>query len=89
MSAIAFYEIVAVLRTERAVALGVDDARGVVVGVSEEAGEPAYAVLVGDRTFMLGSADLARTGERVDREAVYGGEVVEVLPERYPDDGGS
>ncbi len=33
---------------------------------------------------MLGSSDLAPTGERVDREAIYAGEAVEVHPERYP-----
>jgi hypothetical protein len=76
-----------VLRTADAVALGVGNARGVVVGVSEEANERKYAVLIGDRTFMLGSSDLVQTGECVDREAVYGGEAVEVLPERYPEDG--
>jgi hypothetical protein len=87
MSDIDFYEIVAVLRTEHAVALGVGNARGLVVGVSEEAAERNYAVLIGDRTFMLRSSDLVRTGERVDREAIYGGEALEVLPGRYSEGG--
>jgi hypothetical protein len=84
MREIAFYEVVEVLNSPNAVALGVGNARGVVVGISGEANERTYAVLVGNRTFMLDPLDLAPTGESVDREAIYGGETIRVSPERYP-----
>jgi hypothetical protein len=83
MREIAFYEVVEVLSSPSAVALGVGNARGIVVGMSGQAGERTYAVLVGDRTFMLNPSDLAPTGESVDREAIYGGETIRVSPERY------
>ena len=87
MSEIGFYEVVAVQNSAAAVALGTGGTRGVVVGISGEAGEEkTYAVLIGDRTYMLSPADLVRTGESVDREAIYGGETTRVSPERYPDD---
>lgn len=86
MKEITFYEIVEVLCSPNAMALGVDNTRGVVVGVSGEESERMYAVLVGDRTFMLAPSDLVPTGESVDREAIYGGETIRVSPERYPDD---
>jgi hypothetical protein len=63
----------------------VGNTRGVVVGISGEANERSYAVLIGDRTFMLDPSDLAPTAESVDREAIYGGETLSVSPERYPD----
>jgi Immunity protein 31 len=85
VSDIGFYEIVNVLSSADAVALGVGNARGVVVGISGEANERKYAVLIGERTFMLDPSDLVRTGESVDREAIYGGETMQVSPERYPD----
>jgi Immunity protein 31 len=85
VSDIGFYEIVKVLSSADAVALGVDNARGVVVGISGETNERKYAVLIGERTFMLDPSDLVRTGESVDREAIYGGETIRVSPERYPD----
>jgi hypothetical protein len=85
MSDIGFYEIVNVLSSADAVALGVSNARGVVVGISGEANERQYAVLIGDRTFMLSPSDLVQTGESVDREAIYGGETIRVSPEHYPD----
>jgi Immunity protein 31 len=80
-----FYEIVDVLASPRAVTLGIHDSRGVVVGVAGDGDEKSYAILVGSRTFMLDESDLARTGERVPREAIYGGESTRVFPERYPD----
>jgi hypothetical protein len=85
MNDIGFYEIVNVLSSADAAALGVSNARGVVVGISGEANERQYAVLIGDRTFMLSPSDLVRTGEHVDRQAIYGGETIRVSPERYPD----
>lgn len=86
MSDIGFYEVVGVPSNAAAAALGVAGTRGVVVGISGEDGEEKmYAVLIGDRTYMLGPADLVRTGESVDREAIYGGETISVSPERYPD----
>ena len=84
MREIAFYEVVEVLSSANAVALGVGNTRGVVVGISGEANERTYAVLVGDRTFMLDPSDLSPTGESVDREAIYGGEIISISPERYP-----
>jgi hypothetical protein len=68
-----------------AVALGVSNARGVVVGISGEANERKYAVLIGDRTFMLAPSDLIPTGHLVDRDAIYGGEAIQVSPEHYAD----
>jgi hypothetical protein len=67
-------------------ALGIRSGRGIIVGISGEGSDRTYAVLIGDRTFMLHASDLIRTGERVDREAVYGGETIRVSPERYEDD---
>jgi hypothetical protein len=83
MREIAFYEVVDILSSPNAVALGVGNARGVVVGIAGEANERTYAVLVGDRTFMLDPSDLVPTGESVDRKAIYGGETIKVSPERY------
>jgi len=83
---IPFYEVVTVLNSASAAAMGVGNARGVVVGISGEADKRKYAVLVGDRTFMLDPSDLVPTGESVDREAIYGGHAIWVSPERYRDD---
>jgi hypothetical protein len=84
VASIDFYEIVNVLTSPHAVKLGVQGGRGVVVGVAGDGDEKSYAVLIGSKTFMLGESDLARTGERVTREAIYGGESTRVFPERYP-----
>ena len=84
MREIAFYEVVEVLGGPSAVAMGAGNARGVVVGISGEADERMYAVLVGDRTFMVDPSDLLPTGESVDRETLYSGETVVVSPESYP-----
>ncbi|WP_165970212.1 Imm31 family immunity protein [Nonomuraea terrae] len=86
MSEIDFYEIVRVLNTDDSAALGVGNTHGVVVGISEEAGERKYAVLIGGTTYILGPSDLAQTGKKVDRETIYGGDIAHVLPERYSDD---
>jgi hypothetical protein len=85
VASIDFYEIVDVLTSPHTVTLGVQGGRGVVVGMADDGDEKSYAILIGSRTFMLGETDLARTGERVNREAIYGGESIRVLPERYPD----
>lgn len=82
---IAFYEVVDVLSSHNARALGVANVRGVVVGISGEENERTYAVHIGDRTVMLDPSDLIPTGESVDREALYDGETVPIAPERYPD----
>jgi hypothetical protein len=86
MSGIEFYDIVRILPTDAAMSLGVADALGIVVGISGEVGREAYAILVSGRTFMVESTDLARTGDRVRREAVYGGESIRVPAERYSGD---
>jgi hypothetical protein len=86
MREIAFYEVVDVLSSPNAQALGVGNTPGVVVGISGEASERRYAVLVGDRTFMLDPSDLAPTGQSLDREAIYGGEAIAVSPQRYSND---
>ncbi len=87
MSDIDFYEIVDVLASPDAMALEVSNSRGIIVGISNEPDGKRYAVLIGNRTFMLDASDLVRTGERVDRETIYGGETIQVRPERYSDDG--
>lgn len=88
MSEICFYEIVDVLASGHTAGLGIANARGIVVGMAEEAGKKTFAVLVADRTFSVEETDLSSTGERVEREAIYGGETVRVQPEQYPEGGG-
>jgi hypothetical protein len=83
VSDIDFYEVVTVLTGPDATATGVSGSRGIVVGVSGTADDESYAVLIDGRTVMLGRSELARTGERVDREAIYGGETIQVSPQRY------
>ncbi|MDT0346037.1 Imm31 family immunity protein [Streptomyces litchfieldiae] len=73
MSDFDFYDVVDVLRTTCAAALGVGGARGVVLGISEGENGRMYAVFIGDTAYMLSPSDLVPTGERVDREAIYGG----------------
>ena len=53
MSDTNLYEIVQVLSSPTAAALGVSDNRGIVVGISGEAEEKKYAVLVGSRTLSI------------------------------------
>jgi hypothetical protein len=84
MREIAFYEIVRIPGGPNAVVLGVENAHGVIVGISGEADERTYAVLIEGRTSMLDPSDFAPTGQSVDREAVYGGETIKVSPASYP-----
>lgn len=85
MSDLGFYEIVRVLGTANALALGVDGAHGVVVGIAHEPSESMYAVLIESETVMLARTDLVSTGQFVDRHEIYSGEVIRVSPERYPE----
>jgi hypothetical protein len=85
MSAINFYEIVNILTNARTTEFGVDQKRGIVVGISEDGDKKLYAVLVEDMTYMLGGSDMARTGESVTRESLYDGSSLRVSPERYTD----
>ena len=84
MRKLSFYEVVDVRIGSNAEALGVGNTRGIVVGISGEVNETAYAVLIGDRTVMLDPTDLVPTGEILEREAVYGEETLSISPERYP-----
>ncbi|WP_159000958.1 hypothetical protein [Streptomyces sp. SBT349] len=86
MNEIPFYEVVEVLQTADSVSLGVSGNRGVVIGLSAGESEEVFAVLIGDRTYMLGRSSLMQTGERADPASIYAGDVVRVTPERYPDD---
>jgi hypothetical protein len=83
MVEIEFYDVVLIKASDKAIALGVANLEGVVVGKSGEQGQMSYAVLVGDRTYMIDAPDLDRTGERVSRSSVYGGESIRVDPQRY------
>jgi hypothetical protein len=78
-----FFEIVEVAPSARITHLGVGANRGIILGVAGDGDSKQYAVLVGAETFVFEGADLVRTGQRVNREAVYGEETVSVPPERY------
>lgn len=74
------FDEVEILETRTTQELEVVGERGVVVGVSEEAGDRFYAVALESlgRTIMLGAGDLRPTGRRVEREDIYGGERLRV-----------
>jgi hypothetical protein len=86
MAEFGFYDIVEVLETTDATTLGVSGTRGVILGISEGENDTQFAVLIGDTTYMLCVSDLGQTGERVNPNAIYGGEAVIVPPEHYPKD---
>lgn len=81
-----FFEIVEVLETTHAAALGVSGTRGVVLGISEGENETRYGVLIGDESYMLAVEDMRHTGESVSPESIYSGESIRVPPEHYPED---
>jgi hypothetical protein len=83
MDDIAFYEVVRILPSSAATSMGLSNSLGIILGMSVELGVKTYAVLVGSTTFMLSGSDLEQTGERVDRETVYGDQRIQVLPEDY------
>ena len=84
MSALDFYEVVAIGDAPEATKLGVAGATGVVTGISEDDGARWYAVLVGDRSYFLPESALSSTGRSVDRDEIYSGESLHVDLEGSP-----
>ena len=85
MNDLDFFDVVRILPSSEAVSMGVDDKVGIIVGVSGESDSRHYAVLTGDETYMLSANSLERTGDRVDRNAVYEGQSIRIAPERSVD----
>ena len=44
-----------------------------------------YAVLIGERVWMVDSSDVVPTGEVLTRDALYDGSSAKVEPQRYHD----
>ena len=80
-----FYNVVKIRSSHETARMNLHDGqRGIIVGLSEAPGaDVCYAVLVDDKTYMLHAESMDPTGDTVDRESIYGGEVIHVDPENY------
>jgi hypothetical protein len=81
MTELDFYEVTQVLDTPTTRELGVPNTIGIVLGKAKAGEVVSYAVLIGDETYSLHHADLRPTGQRVDREEIYGGEHIRISPD--------
>ena len=84
MSRPTFFDVVVVPWTEETERWGISGQRGVVLGAPDPDGRQpvaAFAVLLGDETYMVREDELVLTGERVEREAIYDGSSLRVTVE--------
>jgi hypothetical protein len=80
-----YYSAVTVLSTSRTAAFRIDGCEGVITGISDSGSHVEYAVLIGERVWMVDSSDVVPTGEVVTRDALYDGSSAKVEPQRYRD----
>jgi hypothetical protein len=83
-----FYTEVRVANTPKTTALKVAGSIGVVLGKSDSASGPQYAVRLGAEVWMFDAAELTPTGQTFTREDIYGESPagIKVRPQHYTDD---
>lgn len=85
MSKFEFYAEVRVLRTPETGHSGIADSVGVIMGISEGALGPSYAVSIDGISNMVSESGLEATGRIYSREDFYDGSSIAVAPQRYTD----